>query len=94
MATFSVILEDVQQAKVRRAPVIITNKRVETMEADDLQQAWVQARAKYYTGMIRAVDQPQTQIADIVAGEYTLPPEKAVPVPSESEDETTVENKP
>jgi hypothetical protein len=86
--TFSVILEDVQQVQaMRKSSFIITNRRVETMEADDIQQAWTLARAKYYIGMASPVDQPQTQIVDIKEGEYTLPPqaERQVFVPNKDD---------
>lgn len=67
MATFSVILEDrIVVADVTR----YGNRRVVTIEANNLQNAWDKARTEYYT---RKTAGPNTQIVDIKTGVYKLP---------------------
>lgn len=70
MPMFSVILEDVTKQIRYGAHVLYTNnQRVELIEAEDIHDAWVQARRQYYT---LKVDGPDTQIVDIEAGTMTL----------------------
>jgi hypothetical protein len=73
MATFSVILENITTNEVRGQRVLgFINKRVATIDARDIDDAWQKARHTYYN---QQVDGPDTQIVDIKAGEYTLPKE-------------------
>lgn len=71
--TFSVILEDISKVFVAGAPpsgvVNQDNQRVETIDAEDIAEAWVLARQKYY---VQKVDGPNTQIVDIQTGEVEL----------------------
>jgi hypothetical protein len=70
MPTFSVILEDVTMRSASgRTSHDITNQRVETIDADDINDAWVQARRQYYT---LKVDGPDTQIVDIEPGTTSI----------------------
>jgi hypothetical protein len=78
MATFSVILEDVTKEEVvdkKKPAFTISNRRVAQIEADDLPDAWLKARTKYY---VEQADGPDTQIVDIKAGiiELEQTPEK------------------
>lgn len=70
MPTFSVILEDVTSTEVNgRSIPVSQNQRVETIDAADLDAAWVLARHQYYT---LKVDGPNAQIVDIEPGEVSI----------------------
>jgi general stress protein 26 len=80
MATFSVILENITTNEVRGQRVLgFINKRVATIDARDIDDAWQQARHTYYN---QQVDGPDAQIVDIKAGAITLQTE---PKPEEAE---------
>ena len=89
MAQFTIILEDVKRVTGKgningRTPswLDISNRRVDTIEAEDIDDAWTQARAKYYTGMEgRGTEDGQTQIFDVVAGLVDAPPLPPPPAP-------------
>lgn len=70
MATYSVILEDAQTSTAGGLnKITFDNQRIKTIEATDLDDAWLLARTKYY---IEQIDGPNTQIKDIQAGVVTL----------------------
>jgi hypothetical protein len=80
MPTFSVILEDVtriqhQSSKAEGSLLMppdtfsYDNQRTETIDATDIDDAWVQARKQYY---ILKVDGPYTQIIDIEPGTIAI----------------------
>jgi hypothetical protein len=82
MAIFSIIIEDA----ILKAPgiVIYDNRRVESIDADDLNDAWMQARRKY--NIQRA--EPNTQIVDIKPGTVVLQeePQTEPTLPLQSEE--------
>jgi general stress protein 26 len=86
MAIFSVVLEDsITRSMGGRSTFVLENKRVVIIDAEDLDDAWHQARAKYYE---QKAEGPDTQIVDIKAGEVTLQeepqPEEVPPVSAEA----------
>jgi hypothetical protein len=90
MDTFSVILEDVQPAADNMVRQFVSNnRRVKTIEANDLNDAWLIARTMYY---LQKIDGPDTQIVDIKIGEIVLQEEAITTGESQEEAITTGES--